>query len=170
MLSTWTDPFAMTPTVMFDDPFFFPTSGGNRMRGQRGDQRLAQGGQGGQNMMGPLRWDFNQLLNTPLTPALREEEKQYVLEISRPQGLKKEDLKLDVNEGVLTIHGEHKDEHKDDKSGRVSSNYTKFSRSMTLPENVDETKISATMGQDGKLHMVLPKLEGADKKRHIQIA
>jgi HSP20 family protein len=115
-------------------------------------------------------WDFNSLLQTPLTPALREEDKQYVLEVSRPQGLNKEDLKIDVNERMLTISGEHKEERKDDASGKMSSSMVSFRRSMTLPENVDEGKISATMQQDGKLVVHMPKLEGMDKKRRIQIA
>jgi HSP20 family protein len=60
----------------------------------------------------------------------------------------------------MTISGERKlkNEDKDDKFHMVENFYGKFSRSFTLPENIDITKIEGTF-EDGMLRIVLPKAE-----------
>jgi HSP20 family protein len=80
-------------------------------------------------------------------------------------GMKREDVKLSVNEGVLTIKGERKfeDEKKKGNYHRIERYYGTFSRSFTLPSSVDSGKIRATM-KDGLLEVYLPKSETAKPK------
>ncbi|MHB1581874.1 MAG: Hsp20/alpha crystallin family protein, partial [Acidithiobacillus sp.] len=72
--------------------------------------------------------------------------------------VKKEDVKVSVDNGVLTIQGERKQEkeEKGKKFHRVERYYGSFVRSFTLPDNVDETKIKATF-KDGMLNLQVPK-------------
>src|SRR5690606_20987595 len=67
-------------------------------------------------------------------------------------GIPREGIKVEVNEGVLTLSGERKQEKEEtkDKWHRIERSYGKFSRSMTLPENVDPSAIDASY-KDGVL-------------------
>jgi len=84
-------------------------------------------------------------------------------------GLKKEDVKINVREGVLTLRGERKfeSEEKKDNYFRVERNYGTFLRSFSLPNTVDPEQIRATM-KDGVLELVIPKKPEA-KPREIQV-
>lgn len=80
-------------------------------------------------------------------------------------GMKREDVKLSVNEGVLTIKGERKfeDEKKKGSYHRIERFYGSFCRAFNLPTTVDASKIKATM-KDGLLEVYLPKTETAKPK------
>lgn len=97
--------------------------------------------------------DFTPTVNT------REGEHAYHVEVDLP-GVKKEDIHVDVKDGVMTISGERKtkEEVKEEDYYRVESSYGKFERSFSLPENVDEENIHAE-SQDGVLEVIIPKLE-----------
>ena len=84
-------------------------------------------------------------------------------------GLKKEDVKIKIREGVLTLSGEKKfkEEKKKDKYYCVETQYGTFARSFTLPKSVDPDKIEASM-KDGILHLRIPKKPEA-KEREIDI-
>jgi len=101
-------------------------------------------------------WSANNIL-----PAVNveEDEKGYLIEVAAP-GLEKEDLKVSVNDGVLTISSEKKFEKEDKKDSyiRREFGYTSFSRSFTLPDEVDSEKISAKH-KNGVLHVTIPKTE-----------
>ena len=73
-------------------------------------------------------------------------------------GLKKEDVKISVREGVLTLRGERKleSEEKKDNYYRIERHYGSFLRSFTLPKTVDADKIEAKM-KDGVLELKVPK-------------
>ncbi len=88
---------------------------------------------------------------------IREDEKKFVLELAVP-GMDKKDLKIDVNEDVLTISSEAKHESEDEKDGykRKEFSYTSFCRSFQLPENIEKDKIEAGY-KDGILSVTLPK-------------
>ena len=90
---------------------------------------------------------------------LRETNDQYIVELSAP-GLKKDDFNVDIQDGVLTISSEKEEETKDDNKDykRREFSYSSFTRSFTLPENVNEEKIEAKY-TDGILEVKIPKTE-----------
>ena len=98
------------------------------------------------------------------TVDIEEGEQEYHITAELP-GLKKEDVKITLQEGVLTIHGERKQEkeEKGKRFHRVERAYGAFVRSFALPDVVDETKVSAEF-KDGELHIRLPKSEKARPK------
>lgn len=95
---------------------------------------------------------------------ITEDEKEYVIKAELPE-VKKEDIKLNVQDDVVTITGERKyeKEEKGKKYHRVERSYGSFMRSFTLPENADGTKVSAEY-KDGLLMVRLPKSEKAKPK------
>ncbi|WP_010663248.1 Hsp20/alpha crystallin family protein [Marinilabilia salmonicolor] len=110
------------------------------------------------------------------TPAVNvmENEDEYVIEVAAP-GMKKDDFKVEVNNGVLSISAEmeEKDEQKDEEHGytRREFCYSSFNRSFAIPKNeVDEGKIDASY-KDGLLKIKLQKREEVKPKpaRMIEI-
>jgi HSP20 family protein len=97
-----------------------------------------------------------------------ENEKEFVVEMHL-SGIKKEDVKLDINENVLTIKAERK-EVKDLKYNRKESFTGIYQRSFTLPETANKEKIDALL-EDGILKINIPKIEEVTKlsKRTIEI-
>ena len=95
------------------------------------------------------------------TPAIdiQESEKDYLVKVEIPE-VKKEDVKITVQENVLTVTGERKleKEEKGKKVHRVERSYGTFLRSFTIPVDADETKIAAEY-KEGLLLLKLPKLE-----------
>lgn len=79
--------------------------------------------------------------------------------------VKKEDVKVSVDGGVLRIQGERKQEkeEKGKKWHRVERSYGSFLRTFTLPENIDDAKVQADF-KDGILNVRLPKSEKAKPK------
>jgi len=98
-----------------------------------------------------------------LTPPvdIEESEKEYMIKAELP-GMKKDEVKVKVEGGTLSISGERKEE-KDKKYHRVGRSYGAFSRSFTLPEGALAEKISAEF-KDGVLMVHLPKEEKAKAK------
>jgi len=93
-----------------------------------------------------------------------ETEGEYQIKAEIPD-VKKEDVKVTVEDGVLTIQGERKyeKEEKGKKYHRVERSYGSFVRSFTLPDLVDEEKVKAEF-KDGVLNLQLPKSEKAKPK------
>ena len=79
--------------------------------------------------------------------------------------VKKEDVKVTLEDGVLRIQGERKQEKEENgkKYHRVERSYGSFARSFTLPDLVDEGKVKAEF-KDGVLNLQLPKSEKAKPK------
>lgn len=98
-----------------------------------------------------------------------ENKDAFKLKVAAP-GFKKEDFKLEIQNGYLTISGETKEEKedKDEKYTRQEYRYSTFSRSFALPENVKSDDIFAEYA-DGVLKIVLPKKK-TDEKPVTQIA
>lgn len=90
---------------------------------------------------------------------ITEDEKEFLFKAELP-GLKKEEIKVAVNDGVLTVSGERKTEkeEKTKRYHRVERAYGKFERSFALPEKADAAKIAADF-KDGVLQVHLPKSE-----------
>jgi HSP20 family protein len=95
---------------------------------------------------------------------ITEDDKEYVIKAEIPE-MKKEDIKVNVHEDVLTISGERKyeKEEKGKKYHRVERAYGSFVRSFTLPEDADGSKVSAEY-KDGLLKVHVPKSEKATPK------
>lgn len=95
-----------------------------------------------------------------------ENEKEYVVELLMP-GSKKENIKIDLEENVLTITSENKNETEEKYHFREFGH--SYKRSFTLPEDVNTEAISASYSE-GILKVTLPKLEKAAKvTRQIEI-
>ncbi|MCU0361913.1 MAG: Hsp20/alpha crystallin family protein [Bacteroidales bacterium] len=100
---------------------------------------------------------------------IREDEKNYTLELAVP-GMNKNDLKIDVNEDLLTISTETKNESEEKSEGykRKEFSFTSFCRSFYIPDNVNKDKISASY-RDGILYVEIPKEEEEKSKISRQI-
>lgn len=147
--------------------------------------------------MSLVRWDpfreledmssrLNKIFNreTPAVPAARRElmtmsdwaplvdiketPEEYVIKAELPE-LNKEEVKVHVKDGLLTISGERKleKEEKGKKFHRIERSYGSFLRSFTLPEDVDEKKLVANY-KDGVLDVHLPK-SPVEKPRAIEV-
>ncbi len=96
-------------------------------------------------------------------PALaldvHESDEAYTVTVEIP-GVKKEDLSVEVEDGVLSIRGEKRSEReeKSEKRRYVERSYGSFSRSLSLPRNVSPDKVDARY-HDGVLTITLPKAE-----------
>ncbi len=88
---------------------------------------------------------------------IAETDGEFVIKAELPE-VKKEDVHVSVDNGVMTVRGERKQEQeeKGKKFHRIERHYGSFSRSFTLPENVDSGKIKASF-KDGMLTLQLPK-------------
>ncbi len=95
---------------------------------------------------------------------ITEDDREYLVKADLPE-VKKEDVKVTVEDGVLTITGERKleKEEKDKKYHRIERSYGNFLRSFTLPDAADGAKVSAEF-KDGVLKVRLPKTEKAKPK------
>ncbi len=101
-----------------------------------------------------------------------DNKNEYKVTLAAP-GLKREDFKIDVENNMLTISAEkeEKKEEKDERYARREYNYTSFSRSFTLPENIKQDAIEAKY-EDGVLKLLLPKKEDVKKaslSKHINV-
>lgn len=81
-------------------------------------------------------------------------------------GVKKDDISIDVNNGVLSIKGErkHEEDVNEDNYYRKERFYGKFQRAFTLPDNADPDKIEAGF-KDGVLEVKVPKTEQSKGKK-----
>ena len=80
-------------------------------------------------------------------------------------GVQKEDMDVRIENGVLTLHGERKQdpEVREENAHRTERTYGSFARSFSLPTTVDASKVSATY-KDGVLEVTVPKAEAAKPK------
>jgi HSP20 family protein len=121
-------------------------------------------------------WGFNRRgleeeeTGTSWYPAVDVAEDENALKIhAELPGLKKDDVKISVKDGVLTLRGERKfeEEKKKDNYYRIERSYGLFARSFSLPTTVDASKIQASM-KDGVLELTIPKKPEA-KEREIAV-
>ena len=120
-------------------------------------------------MPGLLRWprqDTNGGAGLEWLPSvdISESDKEYLIRADLP-AVKKEDVRITLDNGVLTISGERsqREEEKKEKFHRVESFYGTFSRSFSLPDNVDGSAIRAE-GKDGVITVHVPKMKSEEKK------
>jgi HSP20 family protein len=93
-----------------------------------------------------------------------EDDKEFIVKAELP-GLKREEVKVTVEDGVVSISGERKaeKEEKTKKYHRVERSYGSFLRSFTLPEGCDPAKVNAEF-KDGVLNVHLAKSPKAQPK------
>ncbi len=115
-----------------------------------------------------LRRDDGEEVEWSPTANISETDKEYLIKAELPE-VKKEDVKIAVDDGVITLSGErkHEKEHKDENELRIESFYGTFSRSFVLPDDADSKNISAE-SKDGVLRVHIPKTE-SKKSKPIQI-
>jgi HSP20 family protein len=116
--------------------------------------------------------DEGSLLNRVLSvPAanITEDKDYYEVALAVP-GMKKDDLKIDVHGNLLTISSEKVEtkEENDKQFTRKEYNYSSFTRSFTLPDEVNQEKIGAKY-EDGILKLTLPRREESKKFSAKQI-
>jgi HSP20 family protein len=90
---------------------------------------------------------------------IEENDKEYLLKAELPE-VKREDVKVTVDNGVLTLQGERKQEkeEKGKKFHKIERFYGNFLRTFAVPVDADETKVAADF-KDGILRVHLPKTE-----------
>ena len=104
-------------------------------------------------------FNMGKIMNMPAV-NVSETEKDFRLCVAAP-GMEKKDFKVETVDNLLTISAEKEKEEKEEKNGRYNRreyNYSSWSRSFTLPENCDGTKIEANY-TNGELKIIIPKLE-----------
>ncbi len=105
-----------------------------------------------------FRNDFGVTGSRQTAPVnIAENEKEYILELVAP-GFEKEDFKIDLEQGTLTIAADRKNKEKsaEEKSIRREYHYQSFKRSFTIDEQIDDAHISAKY-VNGVLTLNLPK-------------
>jgi HSP20 family protein len=101
---------------------------------------------------------------------VREDEKQLTIEAELP-GLDEKDIKVSLQDGVLSISGEKSFEKKDERADYhvMERRYGSFRRALRIPDAVDENAINAKFDK-GVLTVTLPKRpEAVAKARQIEV-
>ncbi|PZV83605.1 HSP20 family protein [Algoriphagus aquaeductus] len=121
----------------------------------------------------PFNWDEKfwfpeKSVELPSTNVI-ENEKEFKLELSAP-GFDKSDFKIDVQDGVLSISAEKKNEIEEEKENyrKKEFSYSSIRRSFALPEEVNEEEINANYDK-GILKLSLPKKSGLLSKPKMKI-
>ncbi len=120
---------------------------------------------------GFFNWDTDHKGSSHPAVNVEETDKEYRIEVAAP-GLEKEDIKVSVENGVLTISSEKKEEKEEKKDNyiRKEFGYSSFCRSFTLPEETDADKISAKH-KNGVLNVHIPKAEvKVTKTKEVKIS
>ena len=112
---------------------------------------------------------FGRTMNIPAV-NITEQKNDYLVSLAVP-GMKKEDFKIDIDGNMLTISAakEETKEEKEKRFTRKEYNYSSFSRSFTLPDEVNREKIDAKY-EDGVLKITLPRKEEVKNPAAKQIA
>ncbi len=102
---------------------------------------------------------------------ISETDKAYLVKADLPD-VKKENVKVTHENGVLTIEGERRQEKREqnEKFHRVESSYGRFLRRFTIPDDAEEGRIEASF-KDGALNVTIPKAEAkSPKARQIAVS
>lgn len=120
------------------------------------------------NRRGLMKNFFNTDGDFDINPAMnvKESEKEFEVELAAP-GLKKDDFNITLDQGLLTVSAEREDQKEEDKEGFVSRefSYNSFSRTVGIPDTVDEEKDISAKYENGVLKLKLQKKEGMDSKK-----
>jgi len=112
-------------------------------------------------------FDDDVLKRTWIPPVnIKETEQDYEIEMAVP-GMKKEDFKIATEKDILNVTAEVKEEEKnkeDENYTRREFSYNSFTRSFSLPQNVDENNIKARY-ENGVLYITIPKVQETQPKK-----
>jgi HSP20 family protein len=99
---------------------------------------------------------------------ISEDDHGYLLKADLPE-MKKDDVRVTVEDGILSVSGERKSQKEDQKKKfhRIERSFGTFRRSFTLPEDADSTKVTAEF-RDGVLKVHLPTTT-TPKSKAIQV-
>jgi HSP20 family protein len=116
----------------------------------------------------PLRWADEEAATEGLVPRLDviERADEYLVRTEIP-GARKEDIEVSVENGVLTISAETRNETEQKEGERVirqERRYGRYLRSLRLDKTVDDRKVKAVY-RDGVLELSLPKVEEVKPKK-----
>lgn len=107
-----------------------------------------------------------------MSPAMniKEKDKEFEVELAAP-GLKKQDFNITLDDGILTVSAEKEESKEEEKEGFINKefSYNSFSRSISLPESVDEEKEVIAKYEDGVLKLKLHKRENMEPKKAKKI-
>lgn len=127
-----------------------------------------------ENLIGrwPVPWrdeDFRFAMPEKWQPSVDivESDKEFLIKVEVPE-IKKEDLHVEIDAGVLSIKGERREEVSDKKRHRLERYYGAFERSFALPENVREEGIKARV-ENGMLYIHLGKTDLKKEPRKLEI-
>lgn len=98
---------------------------------------------------------------------ITEDKEGFMIKAELPE-VNKEDVKVSIDKNILTLSGERKSELRDAKEHRIERSYGSFSRSFSLPDNIDETNIHAE-NKNGMLYLTIPKAAPKEKLKQIEI-
>ena len=120
-----------------------------------------------ENFFQPTDW-YEENVSEDLIPAMdvKERDNEYVIHAELP-GVKKEDIDVTIENGVLTISGEARSESEEKEGERVvrsERRYGKYVRTMRVGSQIDEKHIKAKY-KDGILELTLPKAEEIKPKK-----
>lgn len=118
--------------------------------------------------------DFDKMITSNRINSMKcdvyEKDGNYNIDMDIP-GFNKNDIKIECEDGLLTISAEkkidNKEEDKDKRFIRRERVYGKVSRSFTF-NDIDESKINAEF-KDGTLKVIIPKVEKTNSKKYIEI-
>lgn len=160
------DPFALMQRMQQDMDRLFDQFGFGRGLGSSfgllGDRDLFGSLGGGQSMQQQAAW-------APQMEVFRRGDR-IVVRADVP-GVNKDDLNIEVDDGVLTLSGERRAQNEENGDGwyRSERSYGRFERSIPLPEGVDANQCEATFN-DGVLEVTLPAPKEQERKaKRIEI-
>jgi HSP20 family protein len=137
------------------------TGGGLAQLGQAAPATRRQSGAGG---------DLDLAAPPILVPHIEVQHRrgELVVRADMP-GLRPEDINVTVDHGVLTISGERREEHRDERDGFIRSEvtYGTFFRTIPLPEGADENRLTATF-RNGVLEISVP-VSDRDQGRRVKV-
>jgi HSP20 family protein len=150
------NPFSFAQAMSQEMDRLFSTGGADSL-----SSPVGQTGGRGQTGRGLSQW------TPPMEVVQRENE--LVVRADLP-GLKPEDIQIDVEDHVLTISGERQEQSEDRQNGfyRTERSYGSFTRSIALPDGIDEEQVNACF-EHGVLEVTVPLPQQRQRGRRIQV-
>lgn len=112
------------------------------------------------------RANFSSENSTMPSVNIRETDKAYIIELAAP-GMKKEDFRIELQENILSISSEKKEDRQQNENEKYTRReffFQSFRRTFTLPKTIAKDKIEAKY-EDGVLLLTIPKNEDKDGQK-----
>lgn len=114
----------------------------------------------------PVRYEEGEKGDLVPRMDIRETDEAFIIKAEMP-GIKKDDIEINIHDGLLTISGESEEKSEEKEEGKIvrqERRYGKYVRSMTVGNNIDQENINASYN-DGVLELTLPKLAAVEPKK-----